>query len=305
MNEFEEISFFELIQIIIRQWKLVLLSLLLTLSLSTVLFFGFNAPQYTTESVHTVIFEKEYSTEFGLFNSPYTRIEEYSYHFWSNEFLEYISEKTQIEISEIKSSMNVITLNAHDLEIKISNYDQAKTKLIHDAFIQYAPRYFNYVLLGQMHDYFSLNYSKELNFLNIQLNTELFTEKYVFDELEQMPKLLDGNSTNPLYSILLDKWIQAKIEVAEVTYLISQVEANTTKINLLTQDNSTFENYLKQGEGNVNEKIAFKHGKPSEGMDYRFDAFILFPIAIILGIILGVFMVFIKSYWAMHTNKQR
>lgn len=302
MNEFEEISFFELVRIIIREWKLMILTILLAFSISLVLSIGFNTQHFTTKSTNTLLFNNEYLTEFGQYNSPYTRIEEYANMFWSNELLDYVSKSTQIELSEIKSSITITVLNPQNIEIKVKNLDQSKSDLIHNSIQQFAPNYLNYILQNNIFHYFTQSYSKELVKLNDQLKIEKFIEEYILGEINQTPISINGNSANPLYFVLLDKLIQARIDISESNYLINQAESSNSKINLLIQSNNSFENFLELNQDNPNKNIIVQYGEPTQLITTRFDTNVLYPISTVLGIILGIFVIFIKSYWMFYSD---
>jgi len=302
MNEYEEISLKELILIILKGWKLIIYTVFIFLSIAIILFFTLNKPTYITQSNGSIIYIQEQNTEFGTYKIPYSKTEDFILILKSNEFYEYISEKTDIDIEELNNSINFSVINTNEFQVTVSNNIEESTKKIHDAVIAYSNQYISYVATYNAMNQINITLNLKLTTLDKLLVEKTNISSYLENELNHTTMLI-SNNINPIYSSLSNQWIQTKKEIAEIDFSISDINVNIPKINTFNSTILTFKDYLSTNNYSEILKIEIKHYHILSTESYRFSVKTIFPISVILGLMVGVFIIFFKNYWLNSSKK--
>lgn len=302
MNDNEEISLKELIQIIFNGWKLILVSVLVMLGISALIYFTSNAPTYVMQTDEIIIYTQDQNTELGLFRLPYSKVEDFLHIYESKEFSQYISEKTNVSIVELSKSIVYSVKGNNEYQVTISNNSIENTKKIHEALLKYSSDYINYVVSDDGINLIDISLNQKLTLLNKTVAEKTNVANYLENELNQTTMII-SNNINPIYSSLSNQWIYTKKEIFEAEFQISEINSNIPKIEAYKSSVKSFNDYLDSNSKLEISKIVVKHNNILSTESYRFSAKTLFPISAILGFMLGVFIVFFKNYW-LHSPKK-
>jgi len=146
MKEVEEISLFELIQIIIKGWKIILITTVITLVLSIGAFFLLNEPSYIYETKASLIYSQDQYTDLGEYKFPYSKADEFIKILKDEEFIEFISKETAVDKSEIINSITFSTSNINELGVTISNSNIEITNKIYQILHEHAEDFLEFYI---------------------------------------------------------------------------------------------------------------------------------------------------------------
>lgn len=303
MNEVEEITLYELVLIIAKGWELILISVLITLGLAIGLYFSNNIPTYTSILTGTVLYNKDQITDIGQVTFPYSKSEDFALILNDKEFIDFLSNKMNVDVNLISSTLKISAPNTNDIIINYSSTNKDFSYSLLNKIELYSEKYINYVAssnaLKQVNNLQNLkkyNFDKQLiekNRLIDYLNTEITnTDKYL------------GNNINPTYSSLLNYKARLDFEKREIEFALNDINETSLKIDELYLKNKSFQSYLSSPQDIKISSIDINFEKMYTTESYRFNAKTLFLLSIILGGMFGVFIVFFRNYWISNSYKK-
>lgn len=296
MNEMEEISLYELIQIILKGWKTILISTIVTLLLTIGVYFISNTPTYSSNLIGTIFYTKDQITDVGQYSFPYSKSEDFAIKLKDKEFIQFISSKLKINESDISSSLNISSPNTIEYVLNIASSNLTTNDAILNKIKEYSEKYMNYVASKNAIEQIKRAQTQKLNTLNKQLSDKNRLLEYLNIELENTDKFL-GNNINPTYSSLLNYKTRIEFEKTELEFALKDFDEISVKVNDFISKCTSFQDYLSSNQQLSISNIEIEYGQIQTTKAYRFNAKTLFPIASLLGFMLGVFIVFFKNYW--------
>lgn len=303
MNEIEEISLYELIQIIIKGWKTIIISTLVTLLLAIGVYLINNSPTYSSNLIGSVFFTKDQITDIGLYSFPYSKSEDFTLMLKDKEFIQFISNELNINDNEISSNLNISSPNAIEFVPNISSSNQINNDLILNKIKEYSEKYVNYVASKNAVEQVKHTHNQKLDSLDKQLSDKNRLLEYLNKELENTDKFL-GNNINPSYSSLLSYKTRLEFERTELEFAKNDIEEVSLKVNDFISKNTSFQDYLSNNQEISISNIEIIYEPIQTIVSYKFNLKTLIPISIILGSMIGIFIVFFKNYWISNLNKK-
>lgn len=303
MNEIEEISLYELIQIIIKGWRTIIISTLVTLLLTIGVYFLSNSPTYSSNLIGTVFFTKDQITDVGQYSFPYSKSEDFAIMLKDKEFIQFLSSELEISESDIRSNLSISSPNTTEYLLNITSSNQTNNDTILSKTKEYSEKYMNYVASKNAIEQIKHTQTQKLDTLEKQLRDKNRLLEYLNIELENTDKLLGAN-INPSYSSLLSYKTRLEFERTELEFAVKDIEENSVKINDFIDNSESYKDYLSNDQELSISNIEIEYDQIQTTEVYRFNAKTLFPIAGLLGIMLGIFIVFFKNYWISSSNKK-
>lgn len=297
MNEIEEITLYELVQTIIKGWKGILITTLITLGFSLVIFFTYNTPTYKSESIASIDFMQEFFTDLGQYTVPYSKSEEFILIFKNAEYIEYLSKVNELSYFEVANSISFTAIDADKYKISVSNVNEEILNKLHSSIKKYSKDFIDYILADKFIDQIESTNNIKSKTLEKQLSDKMQILQYLENELSNTKKLINSNVINPEYSTLSSQLVQMKRDIAEIGFEINEIEINKPKIEVYKNNNDTFEKYLQSSQQLFKSNLFVTNSNDTSYSIYRFSSKTLFPVSILLGIIIGVFIIFFKNYW--------
>lgn len=302
MNDYEEISLKELIQIVLKGWKIILASVLVMLGISVILFFTYNSTTYITQTSETLIYTEEQYTEIGIYELPFSEVKDFLLLYNNSKLNQFISKKLNISVDELNDSIKYKSLGGNEYQVTVSNSSKENNKIIHEAILDYSSEYINYAVSDKGISLIDISLNQELALLNKTVSEKTIIANHLENELNQTTMII-SNNINPIYSSLSDQWILTKKEILEAEILINEININIPRIDEYKSKILTFEDYLTFKPRLSVSKIEIIHDNILNSESARFSAKTLFPVSIILGLMLGIFIVFFKKYWDSSTKR--
>jgi len=301
MNEVEEISLYELILMIIKGWRTIILITIILILLSVGVFIFFNKPTYVTQTSASLTFNQVQYTDIGEYTFPYTKPEEFITILKNEEFIEYIASETNLEQLMLVNSVTYNVKNSNEINISVSNSNKEMSSKILNIIKENSESFLNYYLSNEAINKLKLSKTIKLKSLNKNLLDLNRIISYLENKLLET-KIYLGNNINPEYSSIVNVLEIRKTDKKVLEFNINDLEEDIKLIDEFNSSIISFNDYLNSDSDLLISKLEmnFKDNKSNE--TYQFNAKTLFPISGLLGIMLGVFIVFFKSYW--HTNSQ-
>jgi len=301
MNEVEEISLYELILMIIKGWRTIVLTTIILILLSVGVFIFFNKPTYVTQTNASLIYNQVQYTDIGEYTFPYTKPEEFITILKNEEFIEYIASETNLEQLMLVNSVTYNVKNSNEINISVSNSNKEMSSKILNIIKENSESFLNYYLSNEAINKLELSKTIKLKSLNKNLLDLNRIISYLENKLLET-KIYLGNNINPEYSSIVNVLEIRKTDKKVLEFNINDLEEDIKLIDEFNSSIISFNDYLNSDSDLLISKLEmnFKDNKSNE--TYQFNAKTLFPISGLLGIMLGVFIVFFKSYW--HTNSQ-
>lgn len=301
MNEVEEISLYELILMIIKGWRTIILITIILILLSVGVFIFFNKPTYVTQTSASLTFNQVQYTDIGEYTFPYTKPEEFITILKNEEFIEYIASETNLEQLMLVNSVTYNVKNSNEINISVSNSNKEMSSKILNIIKENSESFLNYYLSNEAINKLKLSKTIKLKSLNKNLLDLIRIISYLENKLLET-KIYLGNNINPEYSSIVNVLEIRKTDKKVLEFNINDLEEDIKLIDEFNSSIISFNDYLNSDSDLLISKLEmnFKDNKSNE--TYQFNAKTLFPISGLLGIMLGVFIVFFKRYW--HTNSQ-
>lgn len=303
MDDIEEISLYELILIIIKGWKLILISVLVALGLAIGIYLSNNTPTYSSNLTGTIFFTKDQITDIGQVSLPYTKSEEFAPILKDEEFIQFVSNELDIDANVVNSTLTINSPNVSDFMFNVTSSNQEYNELLLSKIEDFSEKYINYIASKNAVEQVNYTQNLKLDSLEKQLNEKIRSLDYLNTELQSTDKFL-GNNVNPAYSSLLSYITRFEFEKKELEFAIDDVKEYSPIINNFIATNTSFTDYLTSAQELSISNIVIEFKEVESIKSYRFNAKTLFPISIILGGMLGIFIIFFKNYWTSNFSKK-
>lgn len=303
MQDYEEISLRDLILLLVKGWKLIVSTTLIVLGIAILVFFMTNSTTFTTSTLTELTFKPEFTSKYGQYTLPQSKAEDFIGILKDESFMEYLSATTEIDNNRINTILTFTPINTNEFSISISSENDDEAMIIMRTLEEHSEDYINFIVSEKMFSTFETSLKTKL----IGMEKNRFDKQkmitYFEAELVKTNPLLNNNLINPVFSSLSSHLVQAKATIAELDFSMLENKEFSTEIKDILEKLATFEDYLRvdQKLDTPHVKLDFKDAKQSESQ--RFSAKTLFPVSLILGIMLGIFVVFFKNYWTSSSNQ--
>lgn len=301
MNDVEEISLYELIMMISKGWKTILITTVITIGLSIGVYVFNNQPSYESQTTGLIVFNQNQFTDIGLYSFPYSKSEDIALMLKDKEFTQLLSSELSIDEDNISSNLHINAPNATEYVLSISSSDQTNNELILNMIKEYSEKYVNYVASKNAAEQIKHAQAQKQDSLDNQISDKNRLLGYLNSELKDIDMFL-GNNINPAYSSLLSYKTRLEFEKTELEFSKNDIEEVSIIANDFLSNNASFQDYLSTNQELLISDIMIEYGQIQTNEVYQFNAKTLFPIAGLLGIMLGIFIVFFKRYWISNSQ---
>lgn len=301
MNEVEEISLYELIMMIAKGWKTIFLTTVITIGLSIVVYVFYNQPTYESETTSSIIFIQKQYTDVGEYTFPYSKSEEFIKILKDDDYLKFIANATNIDKSIISNSITYTVKDLNKFVVNVSNSNSETTDIILKSLFENNEDFLNYYLSDEALVKLELSKNLELRLLNKNLIDANRIIGFLENKLVETSLYL-GSNINPEYSSIVNVLESRETIKKEIEFSINDVEESIKLIETFNTQVRTFKDYLDMDSKPLIADLKLNYDENQSIESYKFNAKTLFPIAGLLGIILGVFIVFFKHYWVSNSQ---
>lgn len=303
MQEYEEISLRDLILVLLRGWKIIIATTVVILVISIGVFFTMNSTTYTVSTQARLTFNPEYISKFGPYALPQTKAEDFIMLLKEDTFIDHLSDLTEIDQDKLKAIFILTPINIFDFTINVTSGNTEELKVVMNALKNSSKDYINYSVSKKMFTTFDTSYITKLDVIERATSDKQRMLSYFENELLNTNPLLNNNVVNPVFSSLSSHLVQTKATIAELDFTTKEIK----DFKLETEKNikylSSFENYIKNRSIIESPQIELDFNDNIQSESQRFSARTFFPVSIILGVMLGVFIVFFKNYWTNSANR--
>ena len=285
-----EISLKELILLLFKGWKWIIVTTSLFLVLGILVLATLNTSTYQVNINGSIVKSDNYDTVFGVYPAYTYKTIDLLNLVKSNEYLEIIAEEENS--FTITTSLN----DTGDFTITLNSNESVILNKVSASIIENFQDYVNYNLQDKVIEYFIETYqiSLERNESTIDNNIKLI--ETLTNKLNSIDRLIAVDVINPEYHIFSSQ--RASIEF-ETIRLQNEVGRLTENIKLIeTFQTNNYSSYLKMSDhfDGVEATVNFNSSNPVQELR-RFNPLTLLPISVILGGMLGVFIVIFLHYW--------
>lgn len=301
MNDVEEISLYELILLITKGWKIILITTITTVLLSFGVYLFYNQPNYESQTTGSIAFIQTQFTDIDKYTFPYSKSEDFIKILKNEDYFKFIATKTNLDKSLISESITYSVKDSNEIILSVSNSNPEITSTIMKSLKENNQSFLNYFLSNEVVMNLDLSKNTKLKSFNRELIVINRIITYLENKLVETNVYL-GSNINPEYSSIINELESRKTEIKELEFNISDVEESIKLIDEFKSTILSFNDYLNSDSKLLISELELNYEDNQSFEAYRFSAKTLFPIASILGIMLGVFIVFFKHYWL--TNSQ-
>lgn len=303
MNELEEISFYELFIMMSKGWKTILITTFIAFVFSIGLYIFFNQPTFELQTKSSISFNQNQYTDLGEYTYPYTKSEDFIKLLKDEDYIAFLTTKTNLEKSVILNSISYTVKDFNNFVIKVSNSNIETVNIILKVLKENNENYLNYYLSKEALVNLSLSKSLRLKSLNKNLIDVNKIISYLESKLDET-RLYLGSNINPEYSSLLNVLEIRKTIRKELEYSISDIEESIKIIDAFNNQTLTFQDYIGLDSKLLISELELKYDEEQSQDIFRFNAKVLFPIACLFGIMLGIFIVIFERYWTSSSQKK-
>lgn len=297
MQEYEEISLRDLILLLLKGWKLIATTTIVVMAIAIGVFFTLNSTTYSASTQVKLAFKPDFTSKFGPYTLPQTKAEDFVASLKDEAFIDYLSTLTEYSSDQLNSILTLTPINTTDFTINVTGSSAEEPVIIISALEGSAEKYINYVVAKKMFTTFETSYrARQVGLEKSKIDKQkMFT--YFETELKSTTPLLNNNVINPVFSSLSANLVQVKATLAEIDFSIIETSDYLNEIENNLDNLISFDNFEAENLNFVSSKVEVSFKDINQNETQRFNATTLFPVSLILGIMLGVFIVFIKNYW--------
>ena len=136
MNEVEEISLYELLTMITKEWKTIIFTMFIMIGLSICVYVFYNKPTYESQITGSIIFNQNQYTDIGEYTFPYSKSEEFIKMLKDDEYLSFIAAKTKLDKSIISNSITYTVKDLNKFVLNVSNSNIETTNIILEVLME-------------------------------------------------------------------------------------------------------------------------------------------------------------------------
>ena len=306
MQEFEEISLRDLILLLLRGWKLIVATTLVSLVIAIGVFFTLNVTTYTATSQVRLTFSPDYNSKYGSYTMPWSKVEDFINLLKEDTFIDRLSSVSELDSNQLKTSLNYIPVNTNDFTMSVSGPISNEASEIANRAkesVEIYQDYVSFIVSRHMFSTFDSSFRSKLVDLQESKTDKQKMLTYFETELNNTTPLLNNNVVNPVFSNLSANFVQMKTSIAEIDFLIDEINEHLKEVENNLNNLSSIESFITNKPNIDGPRVSFVFSDISLTKTQRYNAKSLFPISTILGAMLGVFLVFFKNYWTNSSNK--
>ena len=288
MENYEEISLKELILLLVNGWKVILLTTLLILGIASSVFVFANPETLTLSSKATLTYSPNYVTRYGSFNSGLNKAEDVLT-LIQDDYYDSLQETTTytFPVEDLKPHITFSVSAPNELTLTYTGLDKVSLEILQSNVAHTLSTY----LSTQLQDKAKKQFLLELSNARIQAsmdykkNEELIA---LYDtELKNTEMLLTSTILNPAYASIASRLQDLKNSNLVLEYTSSQIDKHTKELNTLDYEETLpFIGIYADVVNNTDVVVT-----------QQFSAKTLFPISLVLGVMVGVFLVLFINYW--------
>ena len=297
MQEYEEISLRDLILLLLKGWKLIATTTIVVMAIAIGVFFTLNSTTYSASTQVKLAFKPDFTSKFGPYTLPQTKAEDFVALLKDDAFIDNLSTLTEYSSDQLNSILTLTPINTTDFTINVTGSSAEEPVIIISALEGSAEKYINYVVSKKMFITFETSYNAKLVGLEKLDSDKQKMLTYFETELKSTTPLLNNNVVNPVFSSLSAHLVQVKASLAEIDFSAIETKEYLNEIENNLDNLKTFDDFKMNNYNFDSPKIELSFNEIIQNESLRFNAKTLFPVSLILGIMLGVFIVFFKNYW--------
>lgn len=288
MEQYEEISLKELILLLLKGWKLILASTLITLGLAVGVFMFANQETYSMSSKATLTYNPNYVTSYGNFNSGLSKAEDVLA-LIQDDYYEDLQDTTSymFPVENLKPHITFSVSSANTLSIAYSGLDEVSLQNLQSNVYHTLSAY----LSTQLQDKAKKQFLLELSNASIQASVDYKKNEELIalfeTELENTEMLLTSTIINPVYASLSSRLQEFKNTNLILEYTMKQKIKQIDELNTLDYEDTLPFIGIYADVANDTQVASSQ----------QFSAKTLFPISLVLGVMFGVFVVLFMNYW--------
>jgi len=302
MQEYEEISLRDLILILLKGWKLIVATTIVVLTIAFGFFLTLNTTTYTASTQVKLMFKPDYPSKFGTYALPQTKTEDFLTLLKDEIFIESLSTTLRLDSDQLKTVLTFTPINTIDFTIKVIGATSEDTNVLINTVVDSAEDYINYVVSKKMFTSFDTSYNTKLIELEKSKTDKQRLNTYFETELKSITPLLNNNVINPVFSSLSANLVQVKANLAEIDFSIEETKDYLNEIENSLNSLKSFDIFKIENLSFDSQMIELSFTDINQSEIQRFNAKTLFPISLVLGVMLGVFIVFFKNYLTNSSN---
>ncbi|HCT63608.1 MAG TPA: hypothetical protein DIC19_05860 [Erysipelotrichaceae bacterium] len=303
MQEYEEISLRDLILILLKGWKLIVATTIVVLTIAFGVFLTLNTTTYTASTQAKLMFRPDYPSKFGTYALPQSKAEDFLILLKDETFLESLSTTLKIDSNQLETVLAFTPINTTDFTIKAIGATSEDTSELINTVVDSAEDYINYVVSKKMFTSFDTSYNTKLIEMEKSKTDKQRMFTYFETELKSITPLLNNNVINPVFSSLSANLVQVKANLAEIDFSILESKDYLNEIQTTLDNLKSFDSFKLANHNLETPKIELTFNNINKNETKRFNAMTLFPVSLVLGVMLGAFIVFFKNYWSSSTNR--
>lgn len=287
-EQYEEISLKELILLLLKGWKTIIVSTIITLSIAIGLFFVGNSTTYTLSSKAILSYFPSYVTQYGIYNSNLAKTEDVVV-LIQDDFYEGLQDVTsyQFSVENLKNYVAIKVGTNNTLEFTYSGLNSVDLQNLQSNVDHTFGIYVSKALQENARKYFVAEGTNSMLSAANKLTTNNEIIPLLETELKQIPMTVSPNLINPAYSSLASKIQDLKNE---------NIILNYTKAQKFKQIEDLQKLNLEETLPTVGIYAEFTND-PNVVATQQFNAKTLFPISLVLGLMVGIFLVLFINYW--------
>ena len=285
-----EISLKELILILLKGWKWIVGTTVVSMLISLLILVTMNTTTYQLNLTGTIIKADNYDTAFGVYPAHMVK---------NMDLINLVKSREYLEIITNKSDAFTITptlSDAGEITISLNSNDPSVLTETSASILESFENYVNYTLQNKAIEYFMdiHQISLDRTVVTVENNTKLI--ETLTQKLNSIDRLIAPDIINPEFNVFSSQRASIEFETIRLQYEIERNNTNLVQLEkLISKD---FDAYKMQKEqlDVIKASINFNSSNNVQELN-RFNPLTLLPISIILGGMLGVFIVFFLHYW--------
>lgn len=288
MEQYEEISLKDLILLLVRGWKILILSIVVIMVIALGVFILGNQETYSLSSKATLSYNESHMTVYGNFDVGLNKAIDVLA-FIQDDYYEDLQDVTFYEfpVKDLKPYIRFIAIEPDKVTITYSGLDRISLHNLQSNVNRTLSNYLSHRLKDNAKRHFLVELSNAMQQESYDLikNEELII--LLEAELAATNILMNNNIINPSYVVIATKIQDLKISNIELNYALN-LASNQMKM----LETSGYEDTLSSIVINVDTV-----DETTVTIHQRFNNNTFFPISFVLGLIIGVLIVLLKNYW--------
>lgn len=285
-----EISLKELILILLKGWKWIIGTTLACLIMSVLILSLFNTKTYEVNLKGTIVKSDVYETLFGAYPAHTIKNIDLINQVKSEEFNDYIKNIDNL------ISINTSLTDTGEFTISLNSNENTNLKNVKDRILDSFESYMNFNLQEKSIKYFTDIYQVTLDRTKVTVENNIKLIESLTQKLTTIDRLIATDVINPEYDVFSSQRASVEYDTIRQQY---EIERLTNSLVLLDNySTNSFDAYLKQENPINGIEVAVNFNSTNSIQELRrFNPLTLLAISVILGGMLGVFIVFFLHYW--------